>query len=367
MIRLAIVRQRYTPFGGAERLIEEGLNFFAQKNAAALSIYARKWQGEPQNCTVIKCNPFYIGSLWRDVSFLKSVESRLKKDAPDLIQSHERIAECDVYRTDDGVHRAWLAARLKHAHWGQKLSIYANPAHHFRLYAEKRMFLSPRLKAVICISQMVKNDVLRYFPQIENKLHVIYNGVDSNRFSPHLKSHRAEVLNAFNIPLNARVFLFVGSGFWRKGLKTAILALPQKDHLIVVGKDKHLKRYQRLAQGKNVHFAGAQKNPDPFYGAADAFVLPSLYDPLSLSVLEALACGLPVFTTHTCGAGEIVEEFKAGALFEANDTTHLNALMQNPDFFTASLSQNARQAALSLTPEAMQEKTLQLYHQLIKQ
>lgn len=138
LIRLAIVRQRYTPFGGAERFIEEALKILAQSQGLALSIYARKWSGQPPNCTAIQCNPFYVGSLWRDFSFIKSVEKHLKTDAPDLIQSHERIAFCDIFRAGDGVHRKWLQLRLKNANLIQKLSIFLNPTQHFRLYAEKK-------------------------------------------------------------------------------------------------------------------------------------------------------------------------------------------------------------------------------------
>lgn len=366
MIHLAIVRQRYTPFGGAERFIEEALKVLAQSQGLRLSIYARKWTGEPKNCTAIQCNPFYIGSLWRDFSFIKAVEKRLKADAPDLIQSHERMACCDIFRAGDGVHRKWLQLRLKNANAFQRLSVYLNPTQHFRLYAEKKLFESDHLKAVICISEMVKRDILEFFPEMKKKLHVIYNAVDSQHFSPRLKNQRAEVLSNLNIPQESRVFLFVGSGFWRKGLKTAILALPQDSHLIVVGKDKKADFYKRLAQGKNVHFVGAQQDPRPFYGAADVFVLPTIYDPLSVAVLEALASGLPVLTTHQCGAGEIVEKFNAGARFEAEDVAALQNLMQkmmNQPLDT--LSANARTAALSLSPEKMQNEMLALYQSLL--
>lgn len=366
LIRLAIVRQRYTPFGGAERFIEEALKILAQSQGLALSIYARKWSGQPPNCTAIQCNPFYVGSLWRDFSFIKSVEKHLKTDAPDLIQSHERIAFCDIFRAGDGVHRKWLQLRLKNANLLQKLSIFLNPTQHFRLYAEKKMFESTRLKAVICISEMVKNDILEFFPNAKEKLHVIYNAVDCQGFSPALKNHRQNVLNQRNIPQNARVFLFVGSGFWRKGLKTAILALPENAHLIVVGKDKKMDFYQRLAQGKNVHFLGAQNDPRPFYGAADVFVLPTLYDPLSNAVLEALAAGLPILTTHQCGAGEIVEKFSAGKRFEAEDVGALQNLMQQMTTQNLSeLAANARNAALSLSPDKMQGDLLALYQNLL--
>jgi hypothetical protein len=57
-------------------------------------------------------------------------------------------------------------------------------------------------------------------------------------------------------------------------------------------------------------FLGAQTDVRPFYGAADVFALPTIYDPLPNAALEALACGLPVLTTTTCGAAELLTAAK---------------------------------------------------------
>ena len=61
-----------------------------------------------------------------------------------------------------------------------------------------------------------------------------------------------------------------------------------------------------------VTFAGPQTDPKPYYGAADAFVLPTLYDPFPNAALEAMACGLPVVTSTKSGAAELVAEHDAG-------------------------------------------------------
>ena len=64
---------------------------------------------------MIRCEPFYIGRVWRDWGFARSVCAALKTHAYDLVQSHERVACCDVYRAGDGVHRQWLAYRARAA------------------------------------------------------------------------------------------------------------------------------------------------------------------------------------------------------------------------------------------------------------
>src|SRR3972149_5441540 len=121
-----------------------------------------------------------------------------------------------------------------------RLGIVLNPYHHYIKRAEKKMFTSPRLRAVICNSRMVKDEIRRYFNVLDGKLHVIYSGVDTEVFHPRLRQHRAEIRARYSIPENATLFLFVGSGFERKGvpvLLEAMAGLPESAFLLVVGRE----------------------------------------------------------------------------------------------------------------------------------
>jgi UDP-glucose:(heptosyl)LPS alpha-1,3-glucosyltransferase len=238
----------------------------------------------------------------------------VKAHSFDLVQSHERISCCDVYRAGDGVHRQWLANRKRAAGLWERIALGLNPYHWYTLAAEKRLFHSAGLRAVICNSNMVKEELRRHFGLAEAKLHVIYNGVDLDAFHPRLreawrKRKRAEL----GIADAAMVFLFVGSGFRRKGLPQLLRALSgvRDAHLVVVGADKELARLRRVAQqarlSGRVHFTGGQADVKPWYGMADCFVLPTLYDPFPNAALEAMACGLPLITSLQCGAAEFVE------------------------------------------------------------
>jgi UDP-glucose:(heptosyl)LPS alpha-1,3-glucosyltransferase len=123
---------------------------------------------------------------------------------------------------------------------------------------------------------------------------------------------------------------FLGSGYERKGLPALLAAfarLPEdKSELWVVGYDKQQAAMQRQAArlgiAARVRFFGAQKDVRPFYGAADLFALPTLYDPFPNAALEALACGLPVVTTTSCGAAELITAAN-GAVVAANDVAAL--------------------------------------------
>ena len=315
-MKIALIRQRYNPYGGAERFVERAMGALAGQNVE-LTLLTRRWLGAEEladEVRMIRCDPFHIGRVWRDWGFARSVCAALKKNTFDLVQSHERIACCDVYRAGDGVHRQWLANRARAAGWFERLVLALNPYHLYTKAAEKRLFESPTLRAVICNSNMVKEEVRRHFGLAEDKLHVIYNGVDLAAFNPLLRGEwRARKRAELGIPDAAMVFLFVGSGFARKGVPQLLRAMTgvRGAHLIVVGDDRKLALMQSAAAdmklADRVHFAGAQKDVKPWYGMADCFVLPTLYDPFPNAALEAMACGLPLVTSLQCGAAEFVE------------------------------------------------------------
>ena len=144
-------------------------------------------------------------------------------------------------------------------------------------------------------------------------------------------------------------------------------------HLVVVGREKRLAPYARAAQAagvaQRISFAGPQADAKPFFGAADAFVLPTLYDPLPNAALEAMACGLPVITSTKSGAAELVVRHDAGFVCEARDTSalaaHMRALMEPAA--RERLGAHARDAVLPLTPDAMTLALVLLYKSLLEE
>src|SRR5262245_32632618 len=110
-MRIAIVRQRYNPFGGAERFVERALAALGGPGTQ-VTVVAREWAGDARGA-VLTVDPFHIGRLWRDWGFARAVCARLASERFDLVQSHERLACCDVYRAGDGVHRQWLENRAR--------------------------------------------------------------------------------------------------------------------------------------------------------------------------------------------------------------------------------------------------------------
>jgi UDP-glucose:(heptosyl)LPS alpha-1,3-glucosyltransferase len=373
-VRIAIVRQRYTPYGGAERFVERALAALVTRDVE-ITLVTRRWPANANpRITPLIVDPPYLGRTMRDARFAHAACNALAGLPGTLVQSHERIACCDIYRAGDGVHAAWIEERQDGAPKAERLALAASGYHRYMLGAEKRLFESSRLKQVICISRMVQDEIHERFGLPRERLPVIYNAIDPDVWSPWLARHREEVRAHYGIARDACVYLIVGSEYARKGVGRAIEALaqvPPPAHLLVVGKDRHLSRYEALARhlrvANRVTFAGAQTDPRRFYGSADAFVLPTLYDALSNAVLEALACGLPVITSHRCGAGELVRAHAAGMVCGARDIEAIAAAMRAlaDDAVRSSASRRALAAVADLTPAAMAAQLVALYETLL--
>jgi glycosyltransferase involved in cell wall biosynthesis len=140
------------------------------------------------------------------------------------------------------------------------------------------------------------------------KISVIYNGVDAGAFA-HAQADRA----AFKLPDDAFLLLFVGDlRTPRKNLGTVLKALtqlPANVHLAVAGYlpgSPYPDEARALGIDARVHFLGLVKNMPTLMRSVDAYVFPSRYEAMSLSLLEAMAAGLPVVTARTAGGAEII-------------------------------------------------------------
>ncbi len=373
-LRLALVRQRYRPDGGAERFVSRVIDALGDETVE-LTVIARSWQ-EDGRAWLLRCNPFYIGRLWRDRSFARCACRAAARGGFDLVQSHERIPCAQVYRAGDGVHAVWLEQRARVLPAWRAAAMRANPYHRYLLRTERALFQSPGLRAVICNSRMVKEEILARFTTDPARVHVIYNGVDTDRFHPRLRGGRDAFRDAHGLPKGRPLLLFVGSGFERKGLAAALKALARSGsaaHLAVVGNDKHLARYRRLARrlalDGRVHFLGTLEEVAPAYGAADALILPTLYDPFPNATLEAMASGLPVIVSRQAGTREIIEEGRNGFTCDALDIDRLARAIEalSDPLRARTMGEAARATVEPFTLEAMQRALRELYRRLLEE
>ena len=369
-MKIAIIRQKYRPDGGGERIVQQ-MRDILHEEGHHVRLICRSWKGDAGE--VLTCNPPKWTRVQRESRFAREAIGLAHREQFDLIQSHERIPGSSIYRAGDGVHATWLEQRARvigplSRQWQSR-----DRFHRYMLEAERALFEHADLKAVICNSRMVLDDIRTRFRISADKLQLIYNGVDNQRFHPDQRTQRDETRKRHGIPEQAPLFLFVGSGWDRKGLKSALLGLSRtaNGHLLVVGRDKAEKKFQQIVAKHNlstrVHFAGVQTEVPAYYGAADAFVLPALYDPFPNAILEAMASGLPVVTSTQCGAVDLIASAENGFVCDSLDIARIgSAMTQLTDLDAARrMGEQARQTVLPLTPEHMRSQLTDLYRKLL--
>ncbi len=179
--------------------------------------------------------------------------------------------------------------------------------------------------AVSAVSNRTSNDLQRFYGCPAAKIRVIYNGVDPNRFHPRHRETRDSIRRQHGIGSDDFLFLFVGE-YRRKGLITAIRALGElgknsKASLLAIGKKGNIERYTQAAREcgveNRVFLAPPARNVEQIYGAADAFVFPTFYEPFGMVITEAMATELPVITTSRAGAAEFIEDGRSGLLVDS--------------------------------------------------
>jgi len=323
-----------------------------------------------------------LGAISSRLGRAKAAEKKLRSLTLDVIHDVGMGWFCDVFQSQDG-------SRI--AQWERKLLLLPPWARPFKRqmvrvlprYREFRKLAAGQFadpgRIMLAVSKMVARDYQHYHAVRPEQIRVVYNGVDTHRFSPaHRQIHRESVRGRLDVGAKEVVFLFVGHDFRRKGLATALRAIGRllaggaPVRLIVAG-GKRTGRYVRMARrcraSRAVTFLGPIGDPVPYYAAADACVLPTFYDPCSLVVLEAAASGLPSVTTRANGAGELLTDGVDGFLLRdpGNDEELADRLgdLLHPAV-RRRMEDAARQLALQHTLDRSCDQIVDVYHEIAR-
>jgi UDP-glucose:(heptosyl)LPS alpha-1,3-glucosyltransferase len=239
-----------------------------------------------------------------------------------------------------------------------------------------RQFGDPQ-RIVIAVSKMCARDYQNYHDVPSERIRLVYHGTDNERFSPlNRDRYREEIRDRLGLRGDEVMLLFVGHDYQRKGLATAVRAAKRLAaegaavRLVVVGGKKRRPQAALLAAHGVVSHVGAIDDPVPYYAAADVFVLPTYYDPCSLSVSEAAASGLPSVTTRFNGAAELLTEGVDGSVIwdPADDAELAGALRPLLDEKVRQrMGSAARKLALKHTLERNCDQIVSIYQQVAGQ
>ena len=185
---------------------------------------------------------------------------------------------------------------------------------------------------------------------------VIYNGVDTNKFSPRKQS--SFFRKQLGVPEKSVIIMSVGRLIGLKGLNVIIDILPflKNCYYIVIGDgpaSKQLrKQAEKLKVSNRIYFLGEIPHKDlpRIIPEADIFVQPSIgEEAFGITLVEAMACGIPVCASHIGGMPEIVVQEKTGLLLPPGDRMAWNVaikrLLENP-YLRKEMGTNARDRVL---------------------
>jgi UDP-glucose:(heptosyl)LPS alpha-1,3-glucosyltransferase len=230
----------------------------------------------------------------------------------------------DVIIPQGGLHPGSLAHNARRYPAGLRRAAYvlgkrANPKDWMYRAIERKQYDPARGSRVVAVSLLVRRH-LEVFRGVEtDRITVIPNAIDAHRLEVDEPAEaRAEFREKLGLGESDLLALFVAHNPRLKGLPALLNGLARHKrlrpdarpvHLAVCGGEKvdvFARQARRLGLADTVHFLGFQDDIRPCFWGADLFIHPTYYDPCSLVVFEALACGLPVITTTSNGAGEVI-------------------------------------------------------------
>jgi len=181
------------------------------------------------------------------------------------------------------------------------------------------------------LTQEEREHFLEFYPEFENKIRVVPNGLDLSQYEVSLS--KSDLINKYPNLKDKKIILFLSRINWKKGLDILIPAfakLHNEDksfHLLIAGKDDG-DGYEKKARqwvseyglSDTVTFAGLLTGRDKFmafYGS-DVFVLPSYSEGLPTAVIEAMVCGIPIVVSDKVGISREIMQYNAGTIVKTD-------------------------------------------------
>ena len=371
--KIAVVIPKYGLVGGAERFAFELTERLSHNEKYDFHVFANRWQSDSDRITFHKVPIIRFPRFLTTTSFSYFANRKISKMNFDLVHTHDRIFDADIFTMHGIPHRIWVHEVRK-----KSMSLFDRAT----CRAERHLVNNARCKKFLPVSSLTKEKFLQEYKIEQEKLQVIHPGVDIARFQRLDREHcRKEIREQFKIDPSDIVILFVSMNFEIKGLDYVVASVgkakasyPSRNvKLLIVGKGDY-KKYSALAQKTgikdNVIFAGVQKeNLGQIYLASDIFMMLSRFDTFGITVLEAMVASLPVIISGNVGAKDLVREGENGFVIE--DTNNDDMICEKIGFMLDSKTRNtmakeAYHTALNNSWEAVAKRVEDIYEKMLQ-
>lgn len=281
---------------------------------------------------LVKMNTATFPRWLRTLSFALNHKKYLKTVPVDVMLGFGNTFELDVYQSHGGVQKVWMEREIASYDDPKERRLKAillknNINQKIQEWTAEYPIRKKMYRKIVAISDMVKTHMAAHYNLGDDDFHIVYNGVDTERFTP-----------AKTQPTGNLKILFSAGNFRLKGLHPLLLALGEfsrerKDfHLFIMGRGKK-ERYQGLIQDLSmsnlVTFLGEQASPETVYRESHILVHPTFYDACSLTTMESMASGLPTITTKWNGASTLISENEGYVIDEPCNVSQLAAAIKS--------------------------------------
>jgi len=320
-MRLAFCLYQYFPHSGLARDMLR-IAREAASRGHHVDLYARAWRGEaPRELSVTLLDGGGLSNHGRAARFVRRLRATLGDAGYDAVVAFNKIPGADFHFAADGCFAARARRRYPRAY-------ELTPRYRTSRRLEAGVFGFGAATRIMFLSERQRLEYQAYYataPQRTRLLPPILDRVHQR--GPLEAGRRAALREALGAGANDRLLLQVGSGFRTKGVDRslrALAALPDgirhRVRLAIAGQGR-ARHYEplirRLGVGGQVTFLGGRDDVPELLRAADLLLHPAREESAGAVLLEALAAGLPVITTASCGYAGHVSEAGAGLVLEA--------------------------------------------------
>ncbi|MEU1010784.1 glycogen synthase [Streptomyces sp. NPDC005890] len=382
-MRVGLLTREYPPdvYGGAGVHVE----FLARELAALVDLEVHCW-GEGRGVGVVRHRPWSVLDGSNDALRTFSVDLAMAAalEGRELVHSHTWYANLagHVAKLLYGVPhvvtahsleplRPWKAEQLGGGYalsgWSERTAIEA-------------------ADAVIAVSGAMREDILACYPALDPaRVHVVHNGIDTRLYRP---DHGTDALTRHGIDPARPYVLFVGRITRQKGVPHLLRAVrdidPGAQVVLCAGAPdtpEIEREFQELFEELHRVRAGVFWIPQMLPRAevvqllthAAAFACPSVYEPLGIVNLEAMACGTPVVASRVGGIPEVVDDGRTGLLVDVDDDFEsalgraLDTVLGDPAAARRMGEAGRERAVREFGWDAVARRTAGLYEEVLKQ
>ncbi|MEU0107802.1 glycogen synthase [Streptomyces sp. NPDC006251] len=240
--------------------------------------------------------------------------------------------------------------------------------------------------AVIAVSGAMRDDILGCYPALDpEKVHVVHNGIDTVLYRP---DHGTDALDRIGLDRSRPYVLFVGRITRQKGVPHLLRAVrdidPAAQVVLCAGApdtpeiDREFRElFAELSDVRDGVYWIPKMLPRPeviqLLTHAALFVCPSVYEPLGIVNLEAMACGTPVVASAVGGIPEVVDDGRTGLLvpagdgFEAGLARAMDTVLGDPEAARRMGEAGRERAVGEFGWDAVARRTVRLYEEIVKQ